>query len=107
MSNTQKRGLILSKQFSKDIVRLKSSGLKDSWKKPFNELISDLCIDAPLDPGYCDHPLKHSPWVGYRDAHVLGDLVLIYKKTGDRVKGTGVLELARIGSHSELFGKKK
>ena len=35
--------------------------------------------------------------VGCRDCHIKPDLLLIYRKTGD-----DVLELVRLGSHSEL-----
>lgn len=34
----------------------------------------------------------------YRDCHLRGDVVLIYKRC------EGSIRLARIGSHSELFG---
>ncbi|OZA58728.1 MAG: YafQ family addiction module toxin, partial [Sphingomonadales bacterium 39-62-4] len=38
-------------------------------------------------------------WAGYRDCHVKPDLVLIYAKPDD-----ATLRLARLGSHSEVFG---
>ncbi|EIW89217.1 plasmid stabilization system protein [Alishewanella agri BL06] len=36
-------------------------------------------------------------WYGFRDCHIKPDLVLIYKINND------TLQLARIGSHCELF----
>lgn len=48
-----------------------------------------------LDPKYCDHPL-FGDWVDHRDCHIKPDLVLIYRKPDD------VLQLVRLGSHSEL-----
>ncbi|EOX4300638.1 TPA: type II toxin-antitoxin system YafQ family toxin, partial [Vibrio cholerae] len=36
-------------------------------------------------------------WVGFRDCHIKPDLVLIYRVFNDQ------LQLARIGSHSDLF----
>ena len=36
-------------------------------------------------------------WRDYRDCHIRPDLILIYRKTG-----ADLLELARMGSHSEL-----
>lgn len=57
-----------------------------------------LASDAPLDPKYQDHGLS-GDWAGYRDCHVKPDLVLIYAKPDDRT-----LRLARLGSHSEVFG---
>ena len=36
-------------------------------------------------------------WEGYRNCHIRFNVVLLYRKIGD-----DVLELARLGSHSEL-----
>ncbi|MDS1309503.1 type II toxin-antitoxin system YafQ family toxin [Marinobacter xiaoshiensis] len=49
-----------------------------------------------LDEKHVDHPLAGNGQ-GFRDCHVKPDLVLIYRVSG------AVLQLARIGSHSELF----
>lgn len=57
-----------------------------------------LATDAPLDARYRDHDLS-GDWAGYRDCHVKPDLVLIYRRPD-----TGTLRLARLGSHSEVFG---
>ncbi|HEX3661351.1 MAG TPA: type II toxin-antitoxin system YafQ family toxin [Acidobacteriaceae bacterium] len=38
-------------------------------------------------------------WKGYRDCHIKPDLLLIYRKSEDNL-----LRLARLGSHSEIFG---
>lgn len=38
-------------------------------------------------------------WTGYRECHLKPDLLLIYRKPESET-----LRLARIGSHSELFG---
>jgi mRNA interferase YafQ len=38
-------------------------------------------------------------WNGYRECHVKPDLLLIYRKEGE-----DILRLARLGSHSGLFG---
>jgi mRNA interferase YafQ len=57
-----------------------------------------LASDVPLDPKYQDHALS-GDWAGYRDCHVKPDLVLIYAKPGELT-----LRLARLGSHSEVFG---
>lgn len=38
-------------------------------------------------------------WTGYRECHVKPDLLLIYRKPD-----ADTLRLARLGSHSELFG---
>lgn len=57
-----------------------------------------LLNDQPLAPRYRDHELI-GDWVGYRECHVKPDLLLIYKKPDAET-----LRLARLGSHSELFG---
>ena len=57
-----------------------------------------LITNQPLPDNYKDHHLTVN-WVGYRESHLKPDLLLIYKKTDNYV-----LRLARIGSHSELFG---
>ena len=57
-----------------------------------------LLSDRPLAPRYRDHDLG-GDWVGYRDCHIKSDLVLIYRKPDALT-----LRLARLGSHSELFG---
>jgi len=55
-----------------------------------------LAIDATLPFKNCDHQLK-GEWMGFRDCHVRPDLVLIYRKFEPQM-----LELNRLGSHSEL-----
>ena len=57
-----------------------------------------LADDQPLEPRHRDHDLS-GEWAGYRDCHVKPDLVLIYRKLD-----ANILRLARLGSHSELFG---
>ncbi|MGD0519745.1 MAG: type II toxin-antitoxin system YafQ family toxin [Terracidiphilus sp.] len=57
-----------------------------------------LANDEPLAPRHRDHDLS-GDWQGYRECHVKPDLLLIYRKTD-----VETLRLARLGSHSELFG---
>ena len=57
-----------------------------------------LANDQPLEVRHRDHDLS-GEWAGYRDCHVKPDLVLIYRKTD-----ADILRLARLGSHSEIFG---
>ncbi len=45
-----------------------------------------------------DHALI-GDWMGYRECHIKPDLLLIYRKLD-----ADTLRLARLGSHSELFG---
>ena len=55
-----------------------------------------LASDTPLPAKYVDHPLR-GEWKDFRDCHVKPDLVLIYRKPSAEV-----LQLVRLGSHSEL-----
>jgi mRNA interferase YafQ len=62
------------------------------------QVLAALANDRPLEPRHRDHDLS-GDWSGYRECHVKPDLLLIYRKTGK-----DLLRLARLGSHSELFG---
>ena len=57
-----------------------------------------LANDEPLEPRHRDHDLS-GDWAGYRECHVKPDLLLVYRKPDAET-----LRLARLGSHSELFG---
>lgn len=57
-----------------------------------------LVTDQPLPSNYRDHSLS-GDWDGYRECHLKPDLLLIYK-----LPDKDTLYLARLGSHSELFG---
>ena len=61
-------------------------------------VLSILADDKPLEPSCRDHDLG-GVWAGYRDCHIKPDLLLIYRKPDGKA-----LQLARLGSHSELFG---
>ena len=60
-------------------------------------VIELLASDADLPERLADHPLQ-GEWKGFRDCHIKPDLVMIYAKS------EGTLSLARLGSHSEVFG---
>jgi mRNA interferase YafQ len=62
-------------------------------------VIAALAADSQLPAKYHDHQLT-GKWEDCRECHIKPDLLLIYRKTE-----SNVLELARLGSHSELFGK--
>ena len=67
-----------------------------------NEVLATVLMallqDQPLAPRFHDHDLG-GQWQGYRDCHIKPDLVLIYRKPDP-----STLQLARLGSHSEVFG---
>jgi mRNA interferase YafQ len=60
------------------------------------DVVNRLAADDPLLRRHFDHALT-GEWSDYRDCHIRPDLVLIYRKPDNET-----LELARLGSHSEL-----
>jgi mRNA interferase YafQ len=59
--------------------------------------ISLLAEDKPLPERNRDHALA-GEWHDFRECHLKPDLLLIYRKVE-----ADVLQLVRLGSHSELF----
>lgn len=66
----------------------------------FKEVIIKLAKLEKLDVKYKDHALS-GKWKGYRDCHIKPDWILIYKIWKDKL----IIEVARTGSHSDLFKK--
>ena len=62
------------------------------------DILAALANDIQLDAKYQDHKLT-GDWEGYRSCHLKPNLILIYEKPDDET-----LRLARMGSHSELYG---
>lgn len=60
-----------------------------------------IANDAPLGPEWRDHALKGS-WASYRECHVGGDFLLIYR-IDDTDGPTGSVYFARAGTHAQLF----
>jgi mRNA interferase YafQ len=60
--------------------------------------VSLLADDTPLPAKNHDHALG-GDWQDHRECHLKPDLLLIYRKPDAEV-----LQLVRLGSHSELFG---
>ena len=83
-----------STQFKKDFKKITKRSIPDIVE--VGRIISMLQRDEPLEDRHVDHPLAGN-WQGFRDCHIKPDLVLIYRVND------GMLQLARIGSHSELF----
>ena len=84
-----------TRQFRKDLKRLKKQGLPFERLKAVGAVLAD---GGTLDPRHRDHALAGA-WSGSRDCHVGPDWILIYRVKGD------VLFLERTGSHSEMFKK--
>ncbi|CAM4207755.1 Addiction module antitoxin [Novosphingobium lubricantis] len=89
------RPVEITGRFKRDYKREKRSDA--ALDDVFQPVINMLVMDEVLPPNLSDHALT-GEWKGYRDCHIKPDLILIYCKTEE------ALLLARIGSHSELFG---
>ena len=61
-------------------------------------VVEALARNKPLPDWVRDHKLK-GKWQDHRECHIRGDLLLIYRRTAER------LVCVRLGSHSELFGR--
>lgn len=68
--------------------------------KLLEEAVSILANGKALPEKYVDHTLSGN-WVAYRECHIQGDWLLVYRIEDDVL----VLTLARTGTHSDLFGK--
>ncbi|MCH8501315.1 MAG: type II toxin-antitoxin system YafQ family toxin [Aliidiomarina sp.] len=81
-------------QFKRDFKKITKRPIEDILE--VGHVISRLQQKKPLADKFVDHSLS-GDWSGFRDCHIKPDLVLIYRVSGNS------LQLARIGSHSELF----
>lgn len=88
-----------SSAFKRDYKKVKAT---PRYSKNLDLLLSTifsfLLTEQALPDSNRDHALS-GDWDGYRECHVKPDLLLIYKKLDPHK-----LRLARLGSHSELFG---
>jgi mRNA interferase YafQ len=83
-------------QFKRDYKREGKGQHRATLDVELFPIVDALANDQLLDPRYRDHALT-GEWKDYRDCHIKPDMVLIYRKPDDVV-----LQLVRIGSHSEL-----
>ncbi len=84
-------------QFKKDYKKAIKSGCKE---KDFKEVLKYLVEQKPLPDKYRDHGLQDSKdYKNVRECHINPDWLLIYRIQ----KSELILELIRMGSHSELF----
>ena len=82
-------------QFKKDLKRYKNQPQKlDDLKEVLNMLKNEQPIPAQYKP----HML-HGDYKGCMECHVQGDFLLVWFD-----EARDVIELVRLGSHSELFG---
>jgi len=77
------------KQFLKDLKKIRMS---DAQFQKYVEYLSLLANDRALPPEARDHG-----WKGFREFHVGGYPLVIYRKVGEEVV------LVRIGGHGRIF----
>lgn len=82
-----------SGQFKRDVRKAEKRGKE---MRKLRTLLALLIEEKPLAAHYQDHPLK-GRWVGYRDAHIEPDWLLLYRIVDAE------LQLTRTGSHADLF----
>lgn len=83
-------------QFKRDYKREAKGPYRTTLDAELTPIVNALACDQPLEFRHRDHALT-GDWKDHRDCHVRPDLILIYRKPDDTV-----LQLVRLGSHSEL-----
>ena len=90
------RTIKYASRFKRDYRREKSGVLGKKLDALPQEALEFLLGDKPLPVRYVDHALV-GEWNDHRDCHIRPDLILIYRRPD-----VDILELVRLGSHSEL-----
>ena len=85
-----------TKAFKRDYKRVKAASRHKNIDKILPKILYLLAEDVALPLKYFDHSLS-GDWKDHRDCHIKPDLILIYRKPSKEV-----LQLVRLGSHSEL-----
>ena len=83
-------------QFRRDYKRERKGQDSAALDTVLIQVLKSLADDRPLGERHRDHALT-GDWHDHRDCHIRPDLILIYRKPDEEV-----LQLVRLGSHSEL-----
>ena len=83
--------------FRRDYKREKRGQHRRDVEELLTTFVLLLAEDKPLPERNRDHALA-GEWHDFRECHLKPDLLLIYRKVN-----SDVLQLVRMGSHSELF----
>ena len=83
-------------QYKKDYKRIRNNAQK---VKDLKEILKKLMNEEPVPAEYLPHKLTGN-YKGCMECHIQNDFLLIWI---DEVND--IIELVRLGSHSELFGK--
>lgn len=89
--------IIWTNQFKKDYRQAMKRHLEIDL---LDDIIRKLAAGEQLPEKNKDHALVGN-WIGHRECHIQPNWLLIYKIEKDLL----ILTLARVGSHSDLFGK--
>lgn len=90
--------LVQSTQYKKDLKRIRNNPQKaNALLKILDMLKNEIPIPEENNP----HKLI-GDYAGYMECHIQGDFLLIWFDPD-----TGEIDLVRLGSHSELYGKGK
>ena len=84
-----------STQYRKDLKRNRNNPSKLA---ALHELLRLLKYEQPIPARYKPHMLL-GRYRGFMECHIQGDFLLIWVD-----EAAGIIELVRLGSHSELFG---
>ena len=83
-------------QYKKDYKRVKNNPKK---LKALKEVLEMLMNEKQIPADYYPHMLQ-GEYKGCMECHIQGDFLLIWIDPN-----TDIIELVRLGTHSELFGK--
>ena len=75
---------------------MKKARLTDGQFQRLAKYITRLAEGEPLPPEARDHELI-GVWNGFRELHLGGDVLVIYRSTGKEIV------FVRIGTHNQLF----
>lgn len=84
--------------FKRDYKREVKGKYRADLDEALVPVLMALANDELLELRLRDHDLIGN-WSGYRECHIKPDLLLIYRRPDSET-----LQLARLGSHSQLFG---
>ena len=85
-----------STQYKKDLKRIRNNPKK---AEALLEVLNMLKKEIPIPDEYKPHMLTND-YAGCMECHIQGDFLLIWID-----QETNEIDLVRLGSHSELFGK--
>ncbi len=88
-----------TKQFLKNWESLSRSGRFD-MKRLKEVMMLLITNEEPLGAEWLDHPLK-GEWSGYRECHIGGDFLLIYRL--DKKAKSDIIIFTAAGTHADLF----